>query len=54
MHVNFYAGSELDRAAHARRDAEWLAAALARPATRIVPVWRQQSLVVMGDAPQGV
>jgi len=54
MHVNFYAGSGLDRAAHARRDAQWLADALARPTTRIVPVWRQQSLVVMGDAPQGV
>ncbi len=54
MHVNFYAGSGLDRSAHVRRDADWLERALHAPSTRLVPVWRSQSLVEMGDAPTPV
>jgi NAD+ diphosphatase len=48
---NFYAGARLDRAAMLRRDAAWLAARLADPATRVLPVWRSQSFVVAGDMP---
>jgi NAD+ diphosphatase len=51
---NFYAGARLDRAALLRRDAAWLKARLADPATRLVPVWRSQSFVVLGDAPAAV
>jgi NAD+ diphosphatase len=48
---NFYAAGGLDRAALRRRDAAWLAARLADPATRLVPVWRSQSFVVHGETP---
>src|ERR1700687_2427327 len=40
-----FAGTYLDRAANRRADAAWLAAALGDPATRFVPVWRDQSLL---------
>ncbi|MBS0393429.1 MAG: NAD(+) diphosphatase [Proteobacteria bacterium] len=40
-----YAGPYVDRVSALRRDAAWLAAALADPGTRFVPVWRSQSLV---------
>lgn len=36
----------LDRAAHRRSDATWLAEALAAPSARLVPVWRNRSLLV--------
>jgi NAD+ diphosphatase len=42
---NFYAANGLDRAGHRRREPEWLAAQLAHPETRFVPVWRGQNLV---------
>ena len=48
---NFYAAGRLDRAALRRRDAAWLAARLADPATRLVPVWRSLSFVVHGETP---
>lgn len=48
---NFYAAGGLDRAALRRRDAAWLAARLADPATRLVPVWRSQSFVALGEVP---
>jgi NAD+ diphosphatase len=48
---NFYAGSTLDRLARLRRDADWVAARLADPATRLVPVWRAQNLVIAGASP---
>ena len=49
---NVYACGSIDRAAHRRKDPDWLAAARAAPETRIVPVWRARSLVVgPEDAP---
>ncbi len=51
LRPNFYASGGLDRLAHHRRDAAWLAARLADPATRILPVWRAQNLIVAGAAP---
>lgn len=45
MKFNIYSGGILDRAAERRNDAEWLAAQLVHPATRLVPVWRTQNLV---------
>ena len=42
---NPYTGSPLDRASHRRKDAAWIADALAGPATRFVPVWRGQNLL---------
>jgi NAD+ diphosphatase len=42
---NPYAGSPLDRAAHRREDAAWIAAALAAEDTLFVPVWRARSLL---------
>ncbi len=47
---NRYTGSRLDRAAHRREDAEWIAAALADPASLWVPVWRGRHLVASGRA----
>ncbi len=43
---NFYAGSSLDRATHRRGDEDWLRARLARPGARLIPVWRNQNLVI--------
>lgn len=50
--ANFYASLELDRAGDHRRDAEWLAQRLARPDTRLVPVWRSKNLVIASESPQ--
>ncbi|MBT3658717.1 MAG: NAD(+) diphosphatase [Rhodospirillaceae bacterium] len=44
-----YTASGLDRAANQRSDADWVAARLAEPDMRLVPVWRNQNLV-NGDA----
>ncbi|HLI11995.1 MAG TPA: NAD(+) diphosphatase [Alphaproteobacteria bacterium] len=41
---NFYAESGLDRMSQRRADAEWLAARLSDPHSRLVPVWRAQNL----------
>jgi NAD+ diphosphatase len=51
---NFYAGLQLDRAAEKRRDAGWIADQLARPESRILPVWRAQSLVIEQPEPRAV
>ena len=52
---NPYTGSPLDRASHLRTDDAFVAAALADPATRFVPVWRAKSLFrPAGDEPQAV
>ncbi len=52
---NPYTGSPLDRASHRRKDAAWIAEALAGPA-RFVPVWRGRNLLrTMPDgAPEAV
>ncbi|WP_445376380.1 NAD(+) diphosphatase [Niveispirillum fermenti] len=54
MTPNFYTGSGLDRSAHRRKDAQWLADRLRQaPASRIIPWWRGQHLVTGPDeAPQ--
>lgn len=44
-----YTGGPLDRAGERRRDAAWLAELLNRPEAKIVPVWRDRSLVEPGD-----
>jgi NAD+ diphosphatase len=49
--LNFYAGGRLDRAGMRRRDQDWIAQLLARPQTRLVPVWRQQNFVLQTDMP---
>ena len=51
---NFYAAAGLDRAGWRRKDPAWIAERLADPASRFVPVWRSQNLVVSleGVAPQ--
>ncbi len=46
---NVFAGPYLDRAAHLRKDAAWVAAALADPGTLIVPLWQSRNLVRRGD-----
>jgi NAD+ diphosphatase len=47
---NFYAAAGLDRAGHRRKDASWVAERLADPATRFVPLWRSQNLVIEAEA----
>lgn len=42
---NAYTGSPLDRAAERREDADFIAAAIADPATLFAPVWRARSLM---------
>jgi NAD+ diphosphatase len=42
---NVFAGPYLDRLAHLRRDADFLAAALNDPGTLLVPLWQARSLV---------
>ncbi len=46
---HFYSSTWLDRSEERRDDADWLAACLADTRTRVVPVWRQRSLVRMTD-----
>ena len=43
--ANAYATGPLDRRAHQRRDSAWLAERRSAPATRLVPVWRNRTLV---------
>lgn len=47
---NVFAGGRIDRAAHLRRDPNWLAGRLADPATLLVPYWRGRALVLWDDA----
>lgn len=42
---NPFAGGGLDRATHLRADPRWLSDRLSDPASRVVPVWREHSLV---------
>jgi NAD+ diphosphatase len=42
---NLYAGGGLDRAAPRRKDAAWVATKLTATDSRLVPVWRSQSLI---------
>ena len=53
---NAYTGSPLDRVSDRRDDADFVAAALADPASLIVPVWRAKSLLrgVESGAPEAV
>lgn len=53
--VHVYAGG-IDRAGHYRKDRAWLAAKLVDPTSRIVPVWRNQSLIAgaAGQSPRAV
>lgn len=46
---NVFAGPYLDRAAHLRKDAGFLASALHDPGTLIIPVWQSRSLVRRTD-----
>jgi len=48
--TNFYADSGLDRASEKRKDEAWLAARLADPASRFVPVWRSRNWVDPNEA----
>jgi NAD+ diphosphatase len=47
-----YAGCTLDRATHLRADTACLAELLRAPSTRIVPVWRDRSLITTGSRPR--
>jgi len=51
---NAYTGGTLDRAAHHREDAAWIAQALDSPATRFVPFWQGRALIagMMERAPR--
>ena len=49
-----YTGGALDRAADRRTDAAWVAACRAAPTTRVLPVWRERNLFVLGESPASV
>lgn len=49
-----YTGVALDRANAMRRDQAWVAGRLADATSRIVPLWRNRSLVKTGRAPEAV
>jgi NAD+ diphosphatase len=53
---NYYAHPGFERAGLRRRDAAWLGERLGDPASRFIPVWRNQNLVVEidGAAPRAV
>lgn len=51
---NPFADAALDRAPDLRRRPDWLAARLADPGSRLVPVWRARSLVTRSEAPEAV
>jgi NAD+ diphosphatase len=52
--ANVFAGSHLDRCAERRKDSDWLHAALRAPATRFVPLWRDEHLATEDDPPRAV
>lgn len=52
MVVHSFAGSPLDHAAHRRADADWQAAALRDPVTRMVPFWHLKPLIREDDTPR--
>ncbi len=51
---HFYSSTWLDRAEARRDDPDWLAVRLEDAGTRVVPVWRQRSLVRMTDPVRAV
>ncbi|MCP4328674.1 MAG: NAD(+) diphosphatase [Alphaproteobacteria bacterium] len=51
---NPYAAGRLDRAAHHRRDDDWLIRRLADARSHIVPVWRARNLVRTVERPNAV
>ena len=48
----YFDGIEIDRAAHLRHEPDWAAGAPSGAPARILPIWRDQSLVMAGDRPQ--
>jgi NAD+ diphosphatase len=48
--IAHYSGTAFERAGERRRDQAWIAARLADPETRLVPVWRGRSLIRDGAA----
>ena len=50
----FYTGGTLDRAGVSRRDEAWVAERLGRRDTRVLPVWRNHSLITDEAAPEAV
>jgi len=46
---NVFAGPYLDRAAHLRKDAAFVATALADPRTLVLPLWQARNLVRRGE-----
>ncbi|MGC9667506.1 NAD(+) diphosphatase [Planosporangium sp. 12N6] len=46
-----YSGDWLDRASAHRQDPEWIAAILARPDARVIPLWRDRCLVTEAKTP---
>ncbi|MEM9682814.1 MAG: NAD(+) diphosphatase [Pseudomonadota bacterium] len=52
--ANIYANTDLDRAAHLRRDASWIREKLNDGSSRILPIWRSRSLVVEGETPVSI
>jgi NAD+ diphosphatase len=51
---NPYGGGGLDRAAHLREDAAWLAHALAAPESRFALLWHGKPLLAVGEAPRAL
>lgn len=47
--LNRFTAVRLDRDVERRDDAEWTAKTLAKPETRLVPLWRSRSLLERGD-----
>jgi len=54
----YFDGIEIDRAAHLRREPDWASGQggnlAGNAGARIVPIWRDQSLVIAGEHPQAV
>jgi NAD+ diphosphatase len=50
---NVFAGAFVDRSGHHREDPTWLASAMASPAARFAPVWRNKCLA-NGEPPKAV
>jgi len=50
-HRLWYASEALDRASHYRCAPDWLAEALRRPGSRVLPVWRGQSFIAASAEP---
>jgi len=52
MQNNFYSGAGVDRAGPLRPDTDWVQSRVASPDARVLPIWREKSLITFANGSQ--